>query len=91
MVALSLCGASSLAYVCCGYVKRGKSYCSSNIVGYGTLLTAVNNDLKEIINCNVSMDKLLDVVKGKIGHKQSAHEKELIKLLKQQDQLEKDL
>jgi site-specific DNA recombinase len=78
------------AYVCCGYVKRGKSYCSSHIVGYNILLKAVKNDLKELINDSVRLDNLFDSVKGKMGQKQSAHEKELRKLIKQQDQLEKN-
>ncbi|AWB46798.1 recombinase family protein [Paenibacillus sp. CAA11] len=79
------------AYVCCGYVKRGKAFCSSHVIGYGTLLTAVKDDLKELIGSNVRLDRLFDAVKGNVGLKQSALIKELNKLNKQQEQLEKNV
>lgn len=79
------------AYVCCGYVKRGKSFCSSHIIGYEALLAAVKRDLRELIGSNVRLDKLFDAVKGNVGLKQSALVKELHKLNKQQEQLEKNL
>jgi DNA invertase Pin-like site-specific DNA recombinase len=79
------------AYVCCGYVKRGKSFCSSHIIGYDTLLVAVKNDLKELIGTNVKLDRLYDAVKGNVGQKQSSLIKELHKLNKQQEQLEKNV
>lgn len=79
------------AYVCCGYVKRGKAFCSSHVIGYDTLLAAVKSDLKELINSNVRLDKLFDAVKGNVGLKQSALIKELNKLNKQQEQLEKNV
>ncbi|MBE9916511.1 hypothetical protein G8C92_21055 [Paenibacillus donghaensis] len=79
------------AYVCCGYVKRGKSFCSSHIIGYDTLIAAVKNDLKELIGSNVRLDRLFNAVKGNVGLKQSALIKELNKLNKQQEQLEKNV
>ncbi|MGE7273578.1 recombinase family protein [Brevibacillus panacihumi] len=79
------------AYVCCGYVKRGKSFCSSHIIGYDTLLAAVKNDLKELISSNVKLDRLFDAVKGNVGLKQTALIKELHKLNKKLEQLERDV
>ncbi|WP_256719008.1 recombinase family protein [Paenibacillus odorifer] len=79
------------AYVCCGYVKRGKAFCSSHIIGYDKLLAAVKSDLRELIGNNVKLDRLFDVVKGNVGQKQSTLLKELNKLKKQQEQLEKNV
>lgn len=66
-------------------------FCSSHIIGYDTLLTAVKNDLKELIGSNVRLDRLFDAVKGNVGLKQSALIKELNKLNKQQEQIEKNV
>lgn len=79
------------AYVCCGYVKRGKAFCSSHIIGYDTLLVVVKNDLKELIGSNVRLDRLFNAIKGNVGLKHSALIKELNKLNKQQEQLEKNV
>lgn len=79
------------AYVCCGYVKRGKSFCSSHVIGYEILLAAVKSDLRELIGSNVKLDRLFDAVKGNVGLKQSALAKELHKLNKQLEQLNKNL
>ena len=55
------------------------------------LLAAVKNDLKELISSNVKLDRLFDAVKGNVGLKQSFLFKELHKLNKQQEQLEKNV
>ncbi|BBH22545.1 hypothetical protein Back11_38900 [Paenibacillus baekrokdamisoli] len=51
----------------------------------------MKNDLKELIGSNVRLDRLYDAVKGKVGLKQSALTKELHKLKKHQEQLEKNV
>lgn len=52
------------AYVCCGYVKRGKAFCFFHIIGNDTLLMAVKSDLKELISSNVKLDRLFNLSKG---------------------------
>lgn len=77
------------AYVCCGYVKHGKSYCSSHIIEERILLQTVKDDLKELISKNVKLEKLNEVAVKKASHLKSSHGNELASIQKQLNRLNK--
>lgn len=78
------------AYVCGGYVKHSRSYCSSHIVESDTLLQAVKDDLKELIADNVKLEKLYGAVNGKANEQKAKYAKELTNISKRLKQLNKE-
>ncbi|WP_258961023.1 recombinase family protein [Paenibacillus aquistagni] len=78
------------AYVCGGYVKHSRSYCSSHIVEFDTLLQAVKDDLKELIADNVKLEKLYGAAHGKANEQQAKINKELTSVSKRLNQLNKE-
>ncbi|WP_262495765.1 recombinase family protein [Paenibacillus sp. B2(2019)] len=78
------------AYVCGGYVKHTRSYCSSHIIESGTLLQAVKDDLKGLIADNVKLEKLYGAANEKANKQLSSYTKELVKINKQLSQLNKE-
>lgn len=78
------------AYVCGGYVKHTKSFCSSHLIKEPTLLQMVKDDLKELIGSNLKLDRLYSVLSGEISLHQSSYKKELQKVNNRLSQLENE-
>lgn len=75
------------AYVCGGYVKHTKSFCSSHLIREPSLLTMVKDDLRELISSTVKLDKLYSVLNGEVSLHQSNYKKELQKVNSRLSQL----
>lgn len=75
------------AYVCGGYVKYTKSFCSSHIIKEPLLIKMVKEDLRELISSTVKLDRLYGVLNGEISLHQSNYKKELQKVNSRLSQL----
>jgi site-specific DNA recombinase len=77
------------AYVCGGYVKYTSSYCSSHIIEEQALLQAVKNDLIELIQDSVKVERLYGIAEEKFNSLQSSFTKELKRIDRQLAELDK--
>ncbi|MCI1693314.1 recombinase family protein [Aneurinibacillus aneurinilyticus] len=78
------------AYVCGGYVKHSRSFCSSHIIESNTLLQAVKDELRALITDNIKMEKLYGMANEKANAKQAQYSKELASITKRLNQLTKE-
>ncbi|WP_047155036.1 recombinase family protein [Aneurinibacillus tyrosinisolvens] len=65
------------AYVCCGYVKHTKAYCSSHIIEAENLLQAVRNDFKQLVSNNVKVEKLYEIAAKQANSQKPSYIQEL--------------
>ncbi|WP_456289287.1 recombinase zinc beta ribbon domain-containing protein [Paenibacillus sp. AK002] len=76
------------AYVCGGYIKHTKSFCSTYLVKEPTtLLQMVKDDIRELIDSSVKLDRLYSVINGEASLYQSNSKKELQKVTNRLNQL----
>ncbi|MGE6896494.1 recombinase family protein [Priestia flexa] len=77
------------AYICGGYVKHSKSFCSAHIIEKDTLLQVIKDDLRQLIADNVKLDKLYGAANEKANIQSSSYRKELANVTKRLNQLTK--
>lgn len=77
------------AYVCGGYVKFTASYCSSHIIEEATLLQAVKDDVRTLINDSVKIEKLYGLAERKANVLQSSYSKDLKRIEREIADLQK--
>lgn len=77
------------AYVCGGYVKYTSSYCSSHIIEEQTLLQAVKNDLRGLIQDSVRIEHLYGLAEEKANVLLSSVTREFKRIDEQLAELEK--
>lgn len=78
------------AYVCGGYVKHSRSFCSSHIIESDALLQAIKDDLRALITDNIKMEKLYGMANGKANVQQAQYSKELASITKRINKLTRE-
>lgn len=79
------------SYVCSTYQKNGSKKCSSHIFKHEKLKQVVIANLKELINNSLNMQSLVDVAIQRAGIRKKSATKELVKVQREIDKLDKEL